>query len=181
MIEESAVYAKITRIGAELCTFLAVNDGLDEFDRKLLDAIQIDSRFTADQLADKICLSPSSVQRRLRRLRERKIIEAEVAIVSPDAVGRSFTAIVEVMLDTDRVEVVEEFQRAIQAAPEVMQGYYVTGDADFILIITAKDVHDYEEFARRFLSRKLHVKHFRTSVVMRRTKCGLAVPVKDTK
>jgi Lrp/AsnC family leucine-responsive transcriptional regulator len=168
------------RIGAEACTFSAMNDGLDEFDLKLLDAIQANSRLTADQLAEKICLSPSSVQRRLRRLRERKIIEAEVAIVSPDAVGRSLTLIVEVMLDTDRTEVIEQFQRAVQAAPEVMQAYYVTGNADFILVITAKDMQDYEAFARRFLSKKLHVRHFRTSVVMRRAKWGLAVPVKHT-
>ena len=156
-----------------------MNDGLDEFDLKLLAAIQANSRLTADQLAEKICLSPSSVQRRLRRLRERKIIQAEVAIVSPDSVGRSLTLIVEVMLDTDRTEVIEQFQRAVQGAPEVMQAYYVTGNADFILVITAKDMQDYEAFAQRFLSKKLHVRHFRTSVVMRRAKWGLAVPVRN--
>ena len=155
-----------------------MNEELDEFDLKLLDAIQRNSRLTADELAEKICLSPSSVQRRLQRLRERKIIQAEVAIVSPEALGRSLTAIVEVMLDTDRPQVVEEFQRAIQAASEVMQGYYVTGNTDFILIVTAKDMQDYEAFAQRFLSKKPHVKHFRTSVVMRRVKWGVRVPVK---
>lgn len=155
-----------------------MNEELDEFDLKLLDAVQLNSRLTADQLAEKICLSPSSVQRRLRRLRECKIIQAEVAIVSPDAVGRSLTAIVEVTLGTDRPRVIEEFQRAIQAAPEVMQGYYVTGNADFILIVTAKDMQDYEAFAHRFLAKKPHVKYFRTSVVMRRVKWGVTVPVK---
>lgn len=154
-----------------------MNGGLDEFDLKLLDAVQRNCRLTADQLAKRISLSPSAVQRRLRRLRERKIIQAEVAIVSPDAVGRSLTAIVEVTLDTDRPKVVEEFQKAIQSAPEVMQGYYVTGSADFILIVTAKSVQDYEEFAQRFLSKKPHVKHFRTSVVMRPVKWGVRVPV----
>ena len=116
-----------------------MNDRLDEFDLKLLDAIQRNSRLTADQLAEKICLSPSAVQRRLRRLRECKIIQAEVAIVSPEALGRSLTAIVEVTLDTDRPKVVEEFQKAVQAAPEVMQGYYVTGNADFVLIVTGEN------------------------------------------
>jgi Lrp/AsnC family transcriptional regulator, leucine-responsive regulatory protein len=150
---------------------------LDEFDLKLLDAIQHNVRLTAEELAEKIHLSPSSVQRRLCRLREQKTIQAEVAIVSPDALGRSLTAIVEVTLDTDRPKVMEEFQKAIQSAPEVMQGYYVTGSADFILIITAKDIQDYETFAHRFLSKKPHVKYFRTSVVMRRVKWGVTVPV----
>lgn len=156
-----------------------MNDGLDEFDLKLLDAIQRNNRLTAEQLAERVCLSPSAVQRRLHRLRERKVIEAEVAIVSPEALGRSLTAIVEVTLDTDRPNVVEEFQRVIQAAPEVMQAYYVTGNADYILIITAKSMEDYEAFARGFLSTRPHLKHFRTSIVMRRVKWGLTVPAKS--
>jgi Lrp/AsnC family transcriptional regulator, leucine-responsive regulatory protein len=87
-----------------------VNDRLDEFDLKLLDAVQRNNRLTAEQLAEKVCLSASAVQRRLQRLRERKVIEAEVAIVSPEALDRSVTAIVEVTLNTDRPKVVEEFQ-----------------------------------------------------------------------
>jgi Lrp/AsnC family transcriptional regulator, leucine-responsive regulatory protein len=155
-----------------------VNDKLDEFDLKLLHAVQRNSRLTAEQLAEKVCLSASAVQRRLHRLRERKVIEAEVAIVSPDAIGLTLTAIVEVTLDTDRPKVVEDFQRAIQAAPEVMQAYYVTGDADYILVITAKSMGDYEAFAYEFLSKNPHVRHFRTSVVMRRVKSGLSLPIK---
>jgi Lrp/AsnC family leucine-responsive transcriptional regulator len=156
-----------------------VNDRLDEFDLKLLDAVQRNSRLTAEQLAEKVCLSASAVQRRLHRLRERKVIEAEVAIVSPDAMGLSLAAIVEVTLDTDRPKVVEEFQRAIQAAPEVMQAYYVTGNADYVLVITAKNMAEYEAFACEFLSKRPHVKHFRTSIVMRRVKSGMILPIKS--
>jgi Lrp/AsnC family transcriptional regulator, leucine-responsive regulatory protein len=112
-------------------------------------------------------------------LRERKVIEAEVAIVSPDAMGLSLTAIVEVTLDTDRPKVVEEFQRAIQAAPEVMQAYYVTGNADYVLVITAKNMAEYEAFACEFLLKRPHVKHFRTSIVMRRVKSGMILPIKS--
>ena len=155
-----------------------MNDRLDEFDLKLLDAVQRNSRLTAEQLAAKVCLSASAVQRRLHRLRERKVIEAEVAIVSPDAMGLSLTAIVEVTLDTDRPKVVEEFQRAIQATPEVMQAYYVTGNADYVLVVSAKNMAEYEAFACEFLSKRPHVKHFRTSIVMRRVKSGMILPIK---
>ena len=158
-----------------------MNDGLDEFDLKLLDAIQRNNRLTAAQLAEKVCLSPSAVQRRLHRLRQRKVIEAEVAIVSAEALGQTLTAIVEVTLDTDRPKIVEEFQRAIQAAPEVMQAYYVTGNADYILVITARNMSDYEAFARKFLSKRPHVKYFRTSIVMRRVKRGMTLSLKSAK
>ena len=84
----------------------------------------------------------------------------------------------QVTLDTEGAKAVEELQRAIQAMPEVMQGYYVTGNADFILIVTARSVEDYEEFASQSLSKTRHVKHLRTSVVMRRVKWGVALPVR---
>ena len=156
--------------------FSALSSGLDEFDLKLLDAVQRNNRLTASQLGEKICLSPAAVRHRLRRLRERKIIEAEVAIVSPDAVGRSLIAVVEVTLDTHVAKALEEFERAIQSAPEVMQGYLVTGNADFILLVTAKSMEDYNAFVLEFLSKKAHVKHFNTSVVIRRVKWGVALP-----
>jgi Lrp/AsnC family transcriptional regulator, leucine-responsive regulatory protein len=155
--------------------FSAMSSGLDEFDLKLLDAVQRNNRLTASQLGEKICLSPAAVRRRLRRLRERKITEAEVAVVSPDAVGRSLIAIVEVTLDTHVAKALEEFECAIQSAPEVMQGYLVTGNADFILV-TAKSMEDYNAFVLEFLSTKAHVKHFNTSVVVHRVKWGVALP-----
>jgi Lrp/AsnC family leucine-responsive transcriptional regulator len=176
--EKSAVFAKITHAEADLCKLSAVKRQLDEFDLKLLDALQRNSRLTADELAEQVSLSPSSVQRRLRRLREEKIIDAEVAIILPDTLGRNLTAIVQVTLDTDRSQVVEEFERAIEAASEVMQGYYVTGETDFVLIVTAKNMREYQEFADQFLAKRRHVKHFQTSVVMHRVKWGLSVPVK---
>jgi Lrp/AsnC family transcriptional regulator, leucine-responsive regulatory protein len=61
----------------------------------------------------------------------------------------------------------------------VMQAYYVTGNADYILVITAKNMADYEAFARKFLSKRPHVKYFRTSIVMRRVKRGMTLPLKS--
>jgi Lrp/AsnC family leucine-responsive transcriptional regulator len=176
-VEKFSHAAEIRRMGVWPCVFSAMKRRLDEFDLKLLELIQVNSRVTAEELAAQICLSPSAVQRRLRRLREDKIIEREVGIVAPEAVGQSITAIIEVTLETDRPKVLAEFQRAIRTAPQVMQAYYVTGDTDFVLIVTAQNMQAYEEFAHRFFWNRAYVKHFRTSVVMRRVKAGFAVPV----
>jgi len=154
----------------------AMSSGLDEFDLKLLDAVQRNNRLTAHQLAEKVRLSSSAVRRRLQRLRDRKIIEADVAVVSPEAVGQSLIAIVEVTLDTHHAKILEDFGRAIKSAPQVVQGYSVAGNVDFILIVTAKSMEDYNAFTYEFLSKKAHVKTFNTIVVMRRVKWGIAVP-----
>ena len=72
---------------------------LDAFDIKIVNLMQEDSHRTTEEIAQKVGLSASSVQRRLRRLRAGKAIKAEVAVISPELVGRPLTAIVGVTLE----------------------------------------------------------------------------------
>lgn len=58
-----------------------------------------------------------------------------------------------------------------------MIGYYVTGDADFILIVTAKDMEQYEQFTRRFFYENHDIKGFKTMVVMDRVKARFEFPI----
>ena len=58
-----------------------------------------------------------------------------------------------------------------------MQCYYVTGNADFILILSAKDMADYEDFTRRHFFAEENVARFRTSAVMDRVKVGFTMPI----
>lgn len=72
---------------------------LDEFDKQLLQLLQQNNRMTASELGDRVGLSSSAVQRRLTRLREEKIIEADVSIISPEVVGLGITCVVDVILE----------------------------------------------------------------------------------
>ncbi|WP_229837446.1 Lrp/AsnC family transcriptional regulator [Thalassobaculum fulvum] len=152
---------------------------LDAFDRKLLALVQENARLTAEQLGERVGLSASACHRRLRRLREAGVIEAEIAVVAPETVGRSLTMIVEVSLEREHPHIIDAFKRSMRATPEVMQCYYVTGDADFIIILTARDMKSYERFTQRFFFDNPQVRKFRTFVVMDRTKVGLGVPMDD--
>ena len=150
---------------------------LDEFDLKILDIVQHNNRLTAEEIAEKAYLSPSAVQRRLRRLRSNGVIQADVAIIDPEAIGRSLIAIVEVVLEREKAHILAEFKELMLNASEVMQCYYITGEADFVIIMTAKNMQDYDAFARRFFSENPYVKRFRTSIVISRVKSGLTVPL----
>ncbi|MER9337953.1 Lrp/AsnC family transcriptional regulator [Mesorhizobium sp. M0293] len=150
---------------------------LDRADASLLDAVQKDNRLTSEELADKVGLSPTACQRRLKRLRSEGVIEADVSIISPKAVGRPVTMIVLVSLERERADIVDRFKTSIRNTREVMIGYYVTGDADFILVVTAKDMEDYEQFTRRFFYENHDIKGFKTMVVMDRVKASFAVPI----
>ncbi|WP_026617336.1 Lrp/AsnC family transcriptional regulator [Ensifer aridi] len=150
---------------------------LDRMDIALLQAVQKNNRLTSEELADTVHLSPTACQRRLRRLRREGVIEADISIVSPKAVGRHITMIVMVSLERERADIVDRFKAAIRNTREVMMGYYVTGEADFILVVTAKDMEDYEQFTRRFFYENPDIKGFKTMVVMDRLKTSFAIPI----
>jgi Lrp/AsnC family leucine-responsive transcriptional regulator len=84
--------------------------GLDEHDKALLRLLQVNNKLTADELGEKVNLSASAVQRRLKRLREEKIIEADVAIVSPKVAGIGNTCVVDVVLEVGNSKAIEKFK-----------------------------------------------------------------------
>jgi Lrp/AsnC family transcriptional regulator, leucine-responsive regulatory protein len=151
---------------------------LDDFDRRLLDALQQDSRRTGEQLAVLVGLSPAACLRRAQRLRETGVIEREIAIVAPEAVGRRMTMVVQVTLEREKPATSDEFQRQMRRAPEVTQCYNVTGAIDFVLIVSVADMEAYEDFTRQYLFEK-HVRRFETMVVIERVKFETTVPIAD--
>ncbi len=150
---------------------------LDRLDLKILALVQHDNRLTSEVLGERVGLSATAVQRRLKRLRDSGVIEADVAVVSPRAVGQRVQMLVMVSLERERADIIDRFKKSIRATPEVMNGYYVTGEADFMLVITTRDMEDYELFTRRFFYENPDIKNFKTMVVMDRVKIGFALPL----
>ncbi|WP_247738896.1 Lrp/AsnC family transcriptional regulator [Shimia sp. R9_2] len=150
---------------------------LDDTDRRLLTALQKNNRLTADELGEIAGVSRSAVQRRVTRLREIGVIEADISVVSAKAVGRPMTLIVEVEMERERTDLLDEFRRSMLQLDDVQQCYYVTGQADFILVVTALDMTAYEEFSRRVFNDNPNIRRFHSNVVIDRVKAGLQVPV----
>lgn len=153
---------------------------LDAIDRRILRAVQGNNRLTTEQLGEIAGLSATACQRRLKRLRAEKVIESDVSIVSPRAVGRPLTTLVEVSLERERADIIDRFKASIRGTPEIMLGFYVTGDTDFVLVVTARDMEDYEQFTRRFFYENQDIKGFKTLVVIDRVKAGFVVPIDDS-
>lgn len=150
---------------------------LDRADAAILEAVQRNNRLTSEELAAIANLSPTACQRRLKRLRSEGIIEADVSIISPKAVGRDISMIVLVSLERERHDIIDRFKKAIRESRDVMTSYYVTGDADFVLVVTAANMESYELFTRRFFYENPNIKGFKTLVVMDRVKAGFELPI----
>lgn len=150
---------------------------LDEADLTILRTLQADCRVGLEYLAQECSLSVPSVQRRLKRLRESNLIMKEVAVLDPAQFEYKMTFVVLVELDRESLHQLDLFRKRAKAEPQVQQCYYVTGDADFILICTAQDMQDFEALTHRLFFENSNVRRFRTSVTMERTKIGLNLPI----
>lgn len=149
----------------------------DRIDARILDIVQKNNRLSSDVIGEMTGLSATACQRRLKRLRAQGIIEADVALVSAKAVGRPIQMLVLVNLERERSDIIDKFKKAIKSSAEVVNGFYVTGDADFLLYITARSMEDYEQFTREFFYGNLDIKAFKTMVIMGRVNSSFQLRV----
>lgn len=149
----------------------------DRIDARILEIVQKNNRLTSDVIGEMAGLSATACQRRLKRLRSEGIIEADVSIVSPKAVGIPIQMLVLVTLERERSDIIDKFKKAIKSSVEIVNGFYVTGDADFVLYVTARSMEDYEQFTRRFFYENRDIKGVKTMVIMDRVKTGFAIPI----
>lgn len=143
---------------------------LDELDRRILRALQEDNRLSFAELAEQCNSSAASCMRRVNKLRSGGVIIADIALLDPKAVGKSLSVIVNVELDRERLDLVDDFKRAMRAAPEVTQCYMVTGEADFVLMVSVEDVEAFDVFVKARLYTNPNVRKFRSMIALDRVK-----------
>jgi len=152
-------------------------DKIDAFDLKILQIIQENNKITSEVLAKEVGLSSSACQRRINSMRKAGIIQKDVSIIDRNFIGRKITIVVQVLSDKEGIEYDDEFKKTMLKAPEVMQCYYVTGDYDYVLIATFKDMEEYEIFTKKYFLNNSNIKRFNSMVVMNRVKENLSVPL----
>lgn len=151
---------------------------MDSFDHQILKIMQDNCRTSTEQIGAQIGLSATACQRRIKRLREQGIIEKEVALLDNKALGSYVTVLVEVIVKNGGSEEIEKFKQTMLSYEEVQQCYYVTGNVDFILIITAQNMHEYEALTQKLFFSNSNIQRFHTNVAMDNVKTGLNIPSK---
>jgi len=149
---------------------------LDAYDLKLLAELQCDARTPQSELGLRVNLSTAAVNRRLKRLSDEGVIERYSAVIAPEALGYELSIIVEVEVESERIDQLDALKRSFQACPQVQQCYYVAGECDFVLIFAVRNMAQYNELTRELFFENNNVKRFKTLVAMSRVKVGLDVP-----
>ena len=148
----------------------ATSPEIDRTDRRILSIVQRHNLTPHREIADIVGLSTPAVTRRLQRLRKNGLIHSDVSVLDAAALGRPLTIIAEVSLRSEQLEDIDALRESFRDCPQVQHCYYVTGDADFILILNVKDMAEYEELTRSLFFGSGNVKRFSTSVAMETVK-----------
>ncbi|MBO9515825.1 MAG: Lrp/AsnC family transcriptional regulator [Variovorax sp.] len=150
---------------------------LDETDRQILAALQQNARLTTGELAQMTGLSQSPCWRRIRRLEESGLIDGYHARLDRRSLGYGVVAFVSISIDFQNEARSAEFVEAVRAIPEVVMFHGITGSADFLLMVVARDLDAYSAILQSRLHRLPGVRHVQTSFSLQEFKRFDDVPV----
>ncbi len=150
---------------------------LDEYSRKLLRELQLDSRHSMQELSTRVGLSGTPCWRRIREMEESGLIRRYAVLLDREKLGLQVCCMVSVNLQRHVKGAIEEFENAIRARPEVIECFSATGEADYLLKVVAPDIKAFDAFLTQILLTLPGVGNVRTSVVLRELKYETALPV----
>jgi Lrp/AsnC family leucine-responsive transcriptional regulator len=145
---------------------------IDRFDRAILQALGQDGRMTVTDLAQKIGLSKTPTQQRLRRLISEGYIRGFRAVIDPARVGLDHVAFTEVKLSDTREGALREFNAAVQKIPEVEECHMIASSFDYLLKVRTSDIRRYRIVLGEYISSLPHVASTSTFVAMETVRDG---------
>jgi len=150
---------------------------LDEFDRRIITALQADGRLSNVELAERIGLSPSPCLRRVKRLEQEGYIDSYRAMLRRNQVGLGFTVFVGVKIDGHANDRAGGFEDAVVVMPEVIACHMVSGDVDYLLEVIVPDLEHYQKFLIGKLLALSIVREVRSSIALQTLKAAAPLPL----
>ncbi len=149
---------------------------LDKFDHEILHALLSEGRIAWVQLAERISLSPTACQRRVRLLEDAGVIRHYGADVDLAALGFPVKAFVAVRIERQSIDLAEAFRAAIHRYPEVRSAHMLSGDTDFMLQVVAPDLQRFGKFIQEELLNRPGIKDASSLIVLETVKEATDLP-----
>ncbi|MES2303026.1 MAG: Lrp/AsnC family transcriptional regulator [Pseudomonadota bacterium] len=144
---------------------------LDQFDRKIIEHLSRDGRMAVTELAEKVGLSKTPCQVRLKRLIDDGVIKGFRAVLDMGRLGLDHIAFTEVKLSDTREQALAEFNRGVMAIPEIEECHMIAGNFDYLMKVRTADIRRFRTVLGEKISTLPHVANTSTFVVME--------PIKD--
>ncbi|MFC0694472.1 Lrp/AsnC family transcriptional regulator [Paraburkholderia humisilvae] len=150
---------------------------LDRIDIGILNQLQQNARITNSELARAVNLSPTPCFNRVRALDKLGLFKQQVTLLNPDVLGLQINVFIQVSLEKQAEDGLRRFEHAINARPEVMECYLMTGDADYLLRVVMPDIHALERFILDHLTKIPGVSNIRSSFALKQVRYKTALPL----
>jgi DNA-binding Lrp family transcriptional regulator len=150
---------------------------LDKTDARLLAALQENAMLTAQELGQRLNLSPSQAGRRRQRLEAEGYIRGYRAEVVPERVGLSVQAFIQIVMATHTEANARDFVRLTRSQPEITGAWTLTGEADYLLRIFCADLAALNRLVQQVLLPHRAVSRVQSQIVMERVKPDTPLPV----
>ncbi|MGB2317764.1 MAG: Lrp/AsnC family transcriptional regulator [Litorivicinaceae bacterium] len=147
---------------------------IDGIDAKILKALQRDGRLSQLELADEVGLSPTPCTRRVKKLEADGYIRGYTALIDEERLGFGFSIFVSVRLDKQIDDRLVTFEKAVACYQEVVDCWLMTGGFDYLLRVAVADLHEFERFLTRKLTKIEGVASIESSIPLRRVKESVA-------
>lgn len=151
---------------------------MDKSDLRILRALQEDSSKSIAELAELTGVSASACHRRIKSLEAAGFISGYMAQLDPQSLGLKLQAFVEITLTSQSREAMDRFEQSVLEFDDILECHLMSGNADYILRISAKDLEQFDAIHRDCLSRLPGVSAMRSSFAIRTIKRWRGYPLK---
>ena len=153
------------------------NISLDRADIDILRHLQKDGRASVSDLASQMNLSISACHRRLTKLQNDGVIDRYLTLIKPQKIGYQMSFYVDITLREQSVEAFENFENSVRQFDEILQCHLLAGQADYLLLIAAKDAEDFSRIHEKKLANLPGVAHMHSNLVIREVKPFTGYPL----
>ena len=119
---------------------------LDLIDRKIVAVLMNDATTPIAQIAHQVGLSQTPCWKRIQKLEANGVIKRRVALVDPSALDVGLSVFVGIKAPEHGSAWREAFITAINALPEVMEVWRMTGETDYLLRVAVRDMSAFDRF-----------------------------------
>ncbi len=150
---------------------------MDTFDLQILRELQADAEISMQELGERVGLSHTPCWRRVKKLEQAGVIRHRVTLLDPEQLKLTVNVFVQVSLGVQQEEALNAFETAVQAIPEIVECYTVSGDRDFLLRVVVEDVSAYERLLKNTLVHLPEVANMSSTFALRQVKYTTELPL----
>ncbi len=146
---------------------------LDEVDKSILRLVINDCNLSVREISRLLQKSPTTIAKKLQRLRDLRIIERCEAILNYKKLGYNIMALILINVEGAHIEDVEKM---LSSEPNVRAVYDITGEFDVAIVALFRDVDELDRFVKRLLKNP-YVKRSVTNVIFKAVKDEVNIDV----